>query len=149
MNVQKEKKPNPPMPYSNQHLYGSIPLGLCPKEKATRNFLVSLVVRIVHSPYGVELSDFRVIASVAPQLKEQVEEVFAFGARKYEPLNFRKVPRLDYIGAMLRHLRAEEECDAESGLPHSAHVLANIMILVDRYILTGEYGTEGYEGGIL
>lgn len=55
-----------------------------------------------------------------------IVEVLEFGARKYAPGNWRKVPDAHqrYIDAALRHLIARadgEVLDPESKLPHLAH----------------------------
>jgi len=62
--------------------------------------------------------------------------VFELGARKYGEFNWRnkKVRLRVYIEAIKRHvmaLEAGENMDAESGLPHEAHIAACSMILMD------------------
>jgi hypothetical protein len=61
---------------------------------------------------------------------------FRDGAEKYDPFNWRKsnVEAQTYIGAALRHLLAwqdGEEVADDSGLPHLAHALSCLAILVD------------------
>lgn len=68
-----------------------------------------------------------------PEFLEQVAMVLGFGAKKYEAHNWRggiNYSRL--IGAAYRHLGAinrGEDTDAESGLPHVAHLGCCIMFL--------------------
>lgn len=57
-----------------------------------------------------------------------VVRVLGFGARKYSPDNWQKVPggKTRYFDAALRHLVARKEgevFDAESGEPHLAHAV--------------------------
>jgi len=59
---------------------------------------------------------------------EDVAKVLTFGAKKYSPDNWKKVPnaKLRYIAAAFRHLwkRAMGQViDRESGLPHIAHAI--------------------------
>jgi hypothetical protein len=66
---------------------------------------------------------------------EQIVAALGYGARKYSPDNWRKVPdgRRRYFGAMMRHAWAYwrgEERDAESGLHHLAHAGACILFLL-------------------
>lgn len=66
----------------------------------------------------------------------QVAPVFAVGAKKYGPHNWReyKIQRMTYLAAALRHLFADidgQTIDPETGLPHVAHAIAGLMILLD------------------
>jgi hypothetical protein len=61
-------------------------------------------------------------------------DVLTYGAKKYGPENWRKIPNGQdrFFGAALRHLmawRSGEKTDPESGLPHVAHALTNLMFL--------------------
>lgn len=65
-----------------------------------------------------------------------VVDVLGFGAAKYGPENWRKVPELRrrYYAAALRHLAAwwmGEKTDPESGLPHLAHAGCCVMFLLE------------------
>lgn len=58
------------------------------------------------------------------------------GERKYSLMNYRNsvVPALTYYDAALRHLFAwldGEDCAADSGLPHLAHVIGCMAVLLD------------------
>lgn len=58
------------------------------------------------------------------------------GARKYGPLNWRSapIPLTVYIDAAIRHLLALKEgqdCAPDSMLPHAAHVMAGMSIILD------------------
>ena len=62
--------------------------------------------------------------------------VFALGAVKYGPYNWRKNAILYtvYLSAALRHLLSVldgEDVDPESGQPHEAHVMACMAIIID------------------
>lgn len=64
----------------------------------------------------------------------ELVQVLTFGAAKYHPDNWRKVPdaRARYYAAAMRHLAAwrdGEQLDEESGLPHLAHALCCIVFL--------------------
>lgn len=59
------------------------------------------------------------------------------GAEKYGAYNFRgsKIQASIYIAACMRHLQAwydsGEECADDSGLPHLAHAVATIGLIID------------------
>lgn len=61
--------------------------------------------------------------------------VLAYGAKKYDPDNWRKVDdRRRYLGAALRHLFAwagGEDLDPESGLPHLDHAVCSVLFLAE------------------
>ncbi len=68
-------------------------------------------------------------------LRETVK-VLTFGAEKYEPDNWRRVPDPNrrYFDAAQRHLWAYKEgekIDPESGVNHLAHALCCIMFMLD------------------
>lgn len=68
-------------------------------------------------------------------LIEKIVEVFSFGAKKYSPNTWQKLPDgyNRYKAAMLRHLTAHEKgelYDKESGLPHLAHMAWNAIALL-------------------
>lgn len=69
----------------------------------------------------------------AHELEKDCAEVLTFGARKYKPNNWRKCSDTGrYLAAAIRHGKAilqGEDIDDESGLPHKAHLAANVMFL--------------------
>lgn len=71
---------------------------------------------------------------IPPHMEEEVARVLTFGAQKYAPDNWRKVPNLRkrYIAAAKRHINAlvkGEQLDPESGLHHAAHAVCCLMFL--------------------
>lgn len=71
-----------------------------------------------------------------PHAVLEVAKVLTFGAVKYAPNNWRKVPdALDrYLAAALRHQLAYmtgELNDPESGLPHLAHAACCLMFILE------------------
>jgi hypothetical protein len=65
-----------------------------------------------------------------------VVDVLTFGARKYAPWNWARVPdqRPRYYAACLRHLVAwwhGERLDPDSGLPHLAHAVCCLLFLLE------------------
>ena len=65
---------------------------------------------------------------------EDVVDVLTFGAKKYSPDNWKKVPDLHnrYFAAAMRHLVAwknGEILDPESGKPHLAHAQCCLVFL--------------------
>jgi hypothetical protein len=72
---------------------------------------------------------------IPPTLLEDVARVLTFGAKKYEPNNWKKVDDPSrYTAALYRHLeawRAGEITDQESGLSHLSHAATNIAFLIE------------------
>jgi hypothetical protein len=70
----------------------------------------------------------------------EVAKVSEFGAKKYEPHNYRKGMKWSFfIDAAMRHLikyTIGERIDEESGLSHLSHIAWNILALL-------EYEVEG------
>jgi len=67
---------------------------------------------------------------------EQVVQVLTFGAKKYEPNNWRRVPDANrrYFDAAQRHLWAYkqgEQFDQETGQSHLAHAICCIMFMAE------------------
>jgi hypothetical protein len=67
---------------------------------------------------------------------ESYVRVLTFGARKYAPDNWRKVPDRDrrYLAAALRHIAAHargEQLDSETGEPHLAHAICCLAFIVE------------------
>jgi len=68
------------------------------------------------------------------QTIEGLVRVLTFGAKKYSPENWRKVPNATrrYYAALMRHVEAwrlGEVNDLESGLPHLSHALCCLVFL--------------------
>lgn len=73
---------------------------------------------------------------IPPQAELELARVLEFGARKYSPDNWRRVPNLRqrYTAAALRHinaLRRGELRDPESGLLHAAHAMACLAFIAE------------------
>jgi hypothetical protein len=71
-----------------------------------------------------------------PRALLAVSRVLAFGARKYAPDNWRKVPdgKRRYLAAALRHVLAHmggEVLDSESSEPHLAHAACCVLFLLE------------------
>ena len=78
---------------------------------------------------------------------EKVMEVFTFGAEKYGDFNWRKGLEFSRLwGAAQRHQMAfwqGQDLDEESGLPHIAHAIANLMMLME---MGCEWDDRPYKG---
>ena len=78
---------------------------------------------------------------------EKVLEVFTFGAEKYGDFNWRKGLEFSRLfGAAMRHQMAfwqGQDLDKESGLPHIAHAIANLMMLLE---MGSEWDNRPYKG---
>ena len=66
---------------------------------------------------------------------KQVIDVLEFGAQKYAPGNWKRVPdaRTRYYDALHRHVEAwwrGEKVDPDSGLPHLAHAACCVLFLL-------------------
>ena len=64
---------------------------------------------------------------------EQMVSVLTMGANKYGPDNWKNVEDERYVAATMRHFFSHqlgELTDRESGQPHLAHVLCNVMFLL-------------------
>lgn len=74
------------------------------------------------------------------QSLEPMIEVLEFGAKKYEPDNWKKgFPKKEVLESMQRHLAKlfdGEEIDQESGLHHIGHIMCNAMFY--SYMLKNE-----------
>ncbi len=71
-----------------------------------------------------------------PHALESVAEVLTFGAKKYQPNNWKYVENAHarYIDAAMRHINAYvkgEVEDPESGLPHMSHAICCLMFIAD------------------
>jgi hypothetical protein len=66
---------------------------------------------------------------------EDVVKILTFGSEKYGPNNWQEVEDAGnrYYAALMRHLAANrkgESMDEESGLPHLAHAMCNVVFLL-------------------
>lgn len=72
---------------------------------------------------------------IPPSAMEALASVLTFGARKYEPNNWRNCKELDrYVAATMRHFeayRAGEFFDSDSGYPHLWHAMTNLAFLIE------------------
>ena len=73
---------------------------------------------------------------IPPLALEEMVKVLTFGAQKYEPDNWQKVPesKRRYFAAMQRHLWAwkqGEKLDKESGIHHIAHAACCLYFLYE------------------
>lgn len=90
-----------------------------------------------NTPSGVKADASKPRWSLVPwAAMSKVRDVLEFGARKYSPDNWRKVPnaRERYKESLLRHIlayQAGEETDSESGLPHLAHAACCVLFLLE------------------
>lgn len=89
----------------------------------------------LHSGKGVKADNGKPDWSLV-ELKslEGMVEVLTFGARKYAPDNWKKVPEAKkrYFAALLRHITAwqnGEIVDPESGKSHLDHAMCNLYFL--------------------
>lgn len=78
-----------------------------------------------------------------PKALEKTVNVLTFGAQKYEPDNWKRVPNAQerYFDAIQRHLWAwkqGEKNDPESGENHLAHAACCIMFMLERDLYTEE-----------
>lgn len=78
---------------------------------------------------------------IPPWSELEIAKVLTFGAKKYSPENWRKVPDLQnrYMAGLKRHVNAiqrGEMYDPESGYYHHAHAMCCLMFLLEDLILT-------------
>ena len=69
---------------------------------------------------------------------EEIIGVLMYGAEKYEPNNWRKIPnwRVRYWDALMRHMWNSiwEDKDPETGFSHYAHAACCILFLLDLHV---------------
>lgn len=86
---------------------------------------------------GKKLDQDKLRFDLMPALAEEaIVGVLTYGARKYSPDNWRKVPELErrYFAAARRHLslwQRGEKVDSESGLRHLAHAACCLIFLLE------------------
>lgn len=80
-------------------------------------------------------SDKPDLSLLSPIAITYLAAVLSFGAKKYDSHNWRKgIDKARLVSAAMRHLLAAlagEQNDRETGLPHSAHVMCNMMFLCE------------------
>jgi hypothetical protein len=82
-----------------------------------------------------------------PKALTAIVEILTFGAEKYEPGNWKRVPDAQrrYFDALQRHLWAwkdGEKNDPESGKNHLAHAGCCLMFLLERDLVPESEWTE-------
>jgi len=72
---------------------------------------------------------------IPPSSLKALASVLTFGARKYEPNNWRNCEDLGrYVAATMRHFEAYREgemLDEDSGYPHLWHAMTNLAFLIE------------------
>lgn len=73
---------------------------------------------------------------IPPSAELLLAQVLTYGAKKYAPDNWRKVPEAEtrYIAAAMRHInayRSGEWLDEESNLPHLAHAMCCLAFILE------------------
>lgn len=75
------------------------------------------------------------LTMIDPQFLREVSKVLAMGAEKYERDNWRKGTKYQRrMASALRHIMTwidGEDLDDESGLPHLAHAVTNLMFVMN------------------
>lgn len=80
------------------------------------------------SPYAFQL--------IPPEAMFRVAEVFANGARKYAPDNWRKIKSSDHLNHMFQHIYAYMAGDKQDD--HLGHALCRMMMFVTMAIVEEE-----------
>lgn len=89
------------------------------------------------APEGMKFDDHKPRPTLMPPKAEaEVVDVLTYGAKKYSPENWRKVPNATerYLDAALRHIsafRRGENHDEESDLHPLAHAIAGLMFVLE------------------
>ena len=97
-----------------------------------------LCMCVAPRPEGVKYDQEKLDWSLLPiEPIEEVVKVLMFGAKKYAPDNWKKVPDAErrYYNAAMRHLTSwqkGEKLDSETGLSHLAHALCCITFLLGK-----------------
>lgn len=77
---------------------------------------------------------------IPPHAEKLMAEVLTFGAKKYTPENWRKVPDLTtrYTAAAMRHIndyRSGHSVDSETGIHHLAHAMCCLAFIIENDVL--------------
>ena len=95
----------------------------------------SSTLQALHETLGIKYDQDKPDWSLLPwDVLEQATKVMTYGAKKYSPDNWLKVPdaKKRYFAAFLRHWKdatSGEVLDPESGLPHYAHMVCCALML--------------------
>lgn len=85
---------------------------------------------------------------IPPEALLALGDVYAYGEKKYNRNNWRKGNEwYKFYGSALRHLlrwQNGEDIDSESGLPHLAHAMWNVVTLM--YFQNHNLGEDTREG---
>lgn len=73
---------------------------------------------------------------IPPLAELEVARVLTYGAKKYEPENWRYVEDATrrYTAAARRHINSAmqgEQCDPETGYSHYAHAICSLMFMLE------------------
>jgi hypothetical protein len=103
----------------------------------------AMVQRVIHPTTGIKYDNDKPQWSLLPfKALKEVVDVLTYGAKKYAPDNWKKVPNAKqrYIDAGFRHFTAYaagEKLDPETGKSHLAHALCCLL-----YLLAFEIGED-------
>ena len=102
------------------------------------------------SEFGLKFDDEKPDMYLLPPLATlEVGKVLTYGAKKYNPENWRKLDLLQerYTSAAMRHILAHmagEKNDEETGLSHLAHAMCCLMFKLEDELLNAKTSeTEG------
>lgn len=87
---------------------------------------------------ALRFNDTKPMMSLVPgSLNRYTAMVLTYGAKKYEPNNWRKgfkwTSILDSLERHLTSFKDGEDYDDESGLPHVAHIACNVAFLIEHF----------------
>lgn len=95
------------------------------------------VVKVTHpNEKGIKFDDEKPRYDLLPPTAiDTMVRVLTFGAKKYSPDNWKKVERVRYIAAAMRHMFAllrGEIYDSETGLHHGAHAMSCLAFIIEK-----------------
>ena len=78
---------------------------------------------------------------IPPHAEKLMADVLTFGAKKYSPDNWRKVPDLTnrYTATAMRHIndyRSGNSSDSETGIHHLAHAMCCLAFIIENDVLS-------------
>lgn len=112
------------------------PCSICSRYDKWAPIDMYMVNASINDDVGVKYDSDKPQWSLVPfKAMTQVVDVLTYGARKYAPDNWKKVPdaRRRYIDAAFRHLSAYvsgEKNDSETGKSHLAHAMCCLLFLL-------------------